>query len=220
MTDPQGPYQPPSPYPPGYAQPYAPVPHPYGPAVGVPGSARAAGVLLGIVGALVLLGSALMVIVILVLPAEEFASEISREDIPPQMTLETFLNLVAGCFGVCGGVVSLTYLALTPFVWKGSRTGIIIAIVVVGLSLILVLLNLVASTLEAGALALVVNLIPLALFGVVMIMLVRAVMAVNSHQQYLQASQMAAWAAYQQAAAPPPGWGAQQGWGGPPQGPS
>ena len=122
-------------------------------------------------------------------------------------------------------LVGLAGLVLAPFVFKGRRAAVVSALVLVGLTAILIALNLVVSTAQAGLPALAMNLIPAAVVVALLVLLFRALSAVGLARQNAQA---AAWAGYYQQtyaqpgptgyappAPPPPGWGDAQAWGTP-----
>ena len=231
MSDPYSPYQTPSPYappqPPGAYGGYPPHMPFQGQPPTTPGVVRAAAVMLGVVGGLILVVSVLMAALLLMIPVDELRAGGAFDAVPPEMDPQTLLNFAAGCFGVCGGVLGLVYLSLTPFVWKGNRAGVISAIVFLTLTLLLALLHMLAAVLQGGGVevffALAMDLVVLAIGGVLLFLLVRSLAALRFHGQdayAAAAAQHAAWQSYyaqqqQQLQQQPPPTSAdqQRGWG-------
>ncbi len=217
MSDPYSPYEPPSGYPP-VAPNYAPQgPYPPQPAApGMPGVVRAAAIMLGVLGGLILLFSGLIAVAALVIPPEQFQQDAALGELPPDMDIATFMKVLAGCFGICGGLLGIIFLVLTPFVWKGNRGGIITAIVFAGLVVALMVLNIITSLITAGGgaiAAVVMNGLVGAIFGVLVFLLIRSLSALREREYHAYASQQAAWQGYygqpEQQQQPPQ----QQGWG-------
>jgi hypothetical protein len=215
MSDPFSPYQPPSPYPPsagggqaphGYAYPGTHLP---GMAPQTPGVVRAAAIMTGILGGLILVGSVLIALVFLLVPIETFEAEGALQGMPPEVDARFVLNFAAGCIGICGGVMGICFLVLCPFVWKGNRGGMITAIIVTSMAVLLMLINGVGSLFQGGGgqavMALVMNLGIAAIFGALLFLLIRSLTALRQRdEQLFAASQQAAWYYQQQYAQQPP----------------
>lgn len=227
MSDPYSPYQTPSAYPPGTPGNYSQPPYPGQPlTTGVmPGIVRAAAIMLGILGGLILVGSVLLAVMMLNFPVDQLRESGAFEAMPPDMDIETALRYGAGAVGICGGLFGLIYLLLTPFVWKGNRGGIIAAIVFASLQLLLVVVIMLGAMAQGGAQAIpaaIVYLVPGAFLAVLLFLLIRSLRAIayRAHESNASAS-LAAWQGYYGQQAPPPPLAPQQGWGdGPTQPPA
>ena len=82
---------------------------------------RAAAVFMAVIGAVALLGSIVIAIVIATVPVEMLEEAGALENAPPEMNPQTLIAFAATCMGVCGGLSGLLYLVLAPFVWRGGR---------------------------------------------------------------------------------------------------
>ena len=225
MSDPYSPYQVPGaphgyPMTSGYGQQYPAAPP-------IPGVARAAAIFMAVVGALILLGSVLMAVVIANAPIEMLEEAGALKGIPPEMDVQTALNLGASCIGACGGMFGLLYLVMSPFVWRGGRGSSIASAVIVGMSIASMLLLGMGGLVQGGPQA-----VPAAVFylllamvlGVLLFLLIRAVIVLRQRQMQALAGYQMAWPGYypQEAQPPAPSPPSQQsqpgsGWD-PPQG--
>jgi hypothetical protein len=182
--------------------------------------------MLGIFGILVLGGTVLLSVAVLLVPMDELAQSGALDRFPPEVDPSTAIQYAAACMGVCGGVVGLIYLVLTPFVWKGNRGGIVAAAVVVGLTQLMTVVLATANFLQGGIYGIAGGVFYLAIaavLGVALMLLIKSVAALRRREEQLQsAAYQASWQAYQaqQARSPQsPGEGGS-GWQEPPSPPA
>ena len=201
MSDPYSPYQPPLGYA-GYPQQGVYMHH------SMPGIVRAAAVVMATMGALILLGSVLIAVVIVSVPMEMLDEAGALEGVPPDMDPQMILNVTAGCFGVCGGLFGLLYLVMSPFVWRGGRGSIIVSAVIAGFTLAVVLVLVVGVLVQGGpqaVLGAMFYFIGAIILGVLLFLLIRSLGALRQREMQAMAVQQMTWQGYYaQQQYPPP----------------
>jgi hypothetical protein len=193
--------------------PYAPTPGqpmPYGVGAELYGqsasqattSSRTAAILMIVTALLVGAAAVIGVLAMLMIPEETMRNELAAQD--PQglaelersgMTLQTVMRVGAACFGAFGLIVTISYLVLSPFVWKNRRGGTITGVIVVGLLLLLGLLLTLGSL--GDPVSMIIMLLLTGLQAAILVFLILAIAGSGGTPgPEVMAQQQAAWQHY------------------------